>query len=336
MADTYLEITNYTGTNPISIHFPYLDPSHIEVTVNGVVQTLNTPTQSGSYEIHGTTNVVFFLNVPSNGDVIRISRVTPSTPLVDWRNQTAISGGGLDNTVKQPLYVMEEVREVYVNKGAWAGDIIGITKGGTGNATGRAVGSSVDVVSNTSSLWTYYPLMQGGALASHSGNAKEVSADLDLTYIPSTPNPGGVQGNLACPTMTASTFANPSDSRIKKDVEDSDLGLSFVESLRPVRFKFKQSSDLSGSEEDNIKNAVVTEDGRDKHLDQYKYGFIAQELKESIDLFATNSDVGWSLGHDSIETVSTMKLVAPLVKAVQELSQMVEELEARILQLESN
>jgi len=342
MPDTYLEIDPYAGTNPILIPFPYLDPSHIEVKVNDVVQVLNTPGQTGSYEIHGTTNEVFFLTVPSNGDAIRISRVTPSTPLVDWHNQTAISGSGLDNTVKQPLYAIEEVREVGVYNGTWDGDIISTAKGGTGNATGRAVGSSVDVTNNRSHLYTYWPVMVGGLLQSGpEGVSKIVYGDFDLSYIPSTIGPGitgdpQVQGELSGVEMAAYSFITLSDERVKKNIEDSDVGLEFINSLRPVKFQFKRSTDLSGSEEDYIRNAVITGDGREKHGTQQKYGFIAQELKEAIESHSPGSDIGWNGGVDKAEGVSGTKLVAPLVKAVQELSQKVEELEARIVQLEPN
>jgi len=93
---------------------------------------------------------------------------------------------------------------------------------------------------------------------------------------------------------------------LKKDVENSDLGLDFINNLRAVKYK-------------NI-------DGKRNH-----YGIIAQELKELLDQL--DIDFGGFQDHNLDEkepldtyTIGYGELIAPLIQAVQELSKQVEEL----------
>lgn len=97
-----------------------------------------------------------------------------------------------------------------------------------------------------------------------------------------------------------------SDQRLKKDIENSDLGIDFINDLRAVKYK-------------NI-------DGKRNH-----YGIIAQELKEVLDQL--DIDFGGFQDHNLDEnepldtyTIGYGELIAPLIKAVQELSKQVEDL----------
>ena len=104
--------------------------------------------------------------------------------------------------------------------------------------------------------------------------------------------------------MYANGTINTSDKRLKENINDSDLGLSFVNALRPVSYKFID----------------------DKKPEKLKYGIIAQEVQEVLkesgnEDFAGITDKGDYLGADYVQ------FIAPLIKAVQELSAKVEELE---------
>ena len=104
--------------------------------------------------------------------------------------------------------------------------------------------------------------------------------------------------------MYANGTINTSDKRLKEDISNSDLGLSFINELRPVSYKFKN----------------------DKKPEKLKYGIIAQEVQEVLkesgnENFAGITDKGEYLGADYVQ------FIAPLIKAVQELSAKVEELE---------
>jgi hypothetical protein len=104
--------------------------------------------------------------------------------------------------------------------------------------------------------------------------------------------------------MYANGTINTSDKRLKEDISNSDLGLSFINKLRPVSYKFKN----------------------DKKPEKLKYGIIAQEVQEVLkesgnEDFAGITDKGEYLGADYVQ------FIAPLIKAVQELSEKVAELE---------
>jgi hypothetical protein len=105
-----------------------------------------------------------------------------------------------------------------------------------------------------------------------------------------------------------------SDLRLKKDIEELSDSLTLINSLRPVKFRFK-------SEEDGPTS----------------YGLIAQEVQP---LFADTDNVVNDMvpSEDEDQTVylslEYIQLVAPLIKAVQELSTKVDNIEARLALLE--
>jgi hypothetical protein len=107
------------------------------------------------------------------------------------------------------------------------------------------------------------------------------------------------------------TIAVTSDQRDKTDIVDigSDRGLSFVEKLRPVSFYYNENRDKP-----DVKTGFK------------RYGFLAQEvlaLEGSDNVIINNEDTNNLKYHGEA-------LVPVLVKAVQELSTKVAELEAKI------
>ena len=128
-----------------------------------------------------------------------------------------------------------------------------------------------------------------------------------------------------------------SDRNQKKNIENSELGLQFINDLRPVKYKF-------------IKNTS----------DRTHYGLIAQDVTSSLDKFnidkkdfagfiSYNNYVSGSseiteeafskieneddkMGWDKVEKYSLRydEFISPMIKAIQELTKKVEELEAKI------
>ena len=110
---------------------------------------------------------------------------------------------------------------------------------------------------------------------------------------------------LRCNTQTISSL---SDERDKKDIEDIDIGLDFINDLRPVNF---------------------TWDRRDGSMHEIKsQGFIAQEVDEVQQKYNCE-DYLQAVMKENPEKLemSYGKLVPALVKAIQELTDRVEELE---------
>ena len=121
-------------------------------------------------------------------------------------------------------------------------------------------------------------------------------------------------------------WSNPSDIRMKEDIVTATAGLSFINDLRPVTFKWKKQKDipttLSGYVKDSDKryNAETTQ-----------HGFIAQEVKTAIDAHSELKD-GFDMWKedtlDGRQRVGETALIPMLVKAIQELSAKVTALEA--------
>jgi hypothetical protein len=140
---------------------------------------------------------------------------------------------------------------------------------------------------------------------------------------------GSGSNDTAC-TNGGTTWSNPSDVRIKKDIETSTAGLSFINDLRPVNFKFKTKGELDPDfylyEEGSTEPASFT--------DQVVNGFIAQEIKEVIDNHPEyKGDELWKEGlekHDKKQRVAPTALIPILTKAVQELSAQVTTLQQEI------
>lgn len=177
----------------------------------------------------------------------------------------------------------------------------------------------------------------------------------------------GQLGNSAVTTYAYGAVQNRSDARDKADVRDTELGLSFINALRPVDFKWDYRDDYRQSaaeapkapelpsvkadeaEKEAYKAALivfnaqktewqeknklsnVVRDGSKKRS-RYHQGLIAQEVKAACD--AAGVEFGGYQDHsvkggDDVLSIGYEELIAPLIKAVQELSAKVAELEAK-------
>lgn len=122
-----------------------------------------------------------------------------------------------------------------------------------------------------------------------------------------------------------------SDARDKTDIRDTILGLEFIKKLRPVDFKWDMRDDYLEENEDG-ELVAKPKDGSKKRK-RYHHGLIAQEVKQVLDEmgidFGGYQDHKINGGND-ILTIGYTELIAPLIKAVQELSSKVEELQAKV------
>ena len=129
----------------------------------------------------------------------------------------------------------------------------------------------------------------------------------------------------------SASWAAVSDERYKKDIEDSSAGLSFINDLRPVTFKFKQKNELDTDLYGYDANSTDT----DGYTDEVAHGFLAQEIKTAID---NHSEIkaGQEIWKESPEAkgkrqnVSHIGMIPMLVKAVQELSAQVTTLQQEL------
>ena len=101
-----------------------------------------------------------------------------------------------------------------------------------------------------------------------------------------------------------------SDRRWKSDIKNSDLGLDFINKLRPVSYLRKN---------DETK--------------KIEYGFIAQELEETLNKIGISSAGILTKDSQGMYGVRYNDFIAPMVKAIQEQQTQIEELKALVKQL---
>lgn len=131
-------------------------------------------------------------------------------------------------------------------------------------------------------------------------------------------------GDSRTTTHVYGTVQNRSDARDKADVRDTTLGLDFINELRPVDYKWDMRDDYF--EEDEEGNRTPVEKDGSKKRSRYHHGVIAQELPSEFGGVQDHSVNGGS----DVLSVGYDEFIAPLIKAVQELSTEVTELKAQL------
>ena len=113
-------------------------------------------------------------------------------------------------------------------------------------------------------------------------------------------------------SISSNTNSLPSDRNFKRDISDLDLGLNLITKLKPSQYNYKIDSDDCPK----------------------MYGLIAQDLEESLTEVGVEKNSSWLLQHEpnsdkkqSDYSLDYLKLTPVLIKAIQEL-------EARVKQLE--
>jgi len=215
--------------------------------------------------------------------------------------------------------------------------------GGANVAVGYYALSSIETVSNNTAIGHQ-------ALKDDTGisNSSALGANTAVT------GSNQVQlGDSSTTTYVYGTVQNRSDARDKADIRDTELGLDFIMSLRPVDYKWDYretyktaapEKPIKGTPEaqqeyaakmeqwrqqNNLSN--ITPNGSNKRS-RYHHGLIAQEVKAVMN--AKGIDFGGYQDHsvnggDDVLSIGYDELIAPLIKAIQELKAEIEELKAR-------
>ena len=140
---------------------------------------------------------------------------------------------------------------------------------------------------------------------------------------------GSAGGKIYNAFTSSATWTQTSDGRLKTNVQDDSLGLSFINRLRPVKFNWKASPDID-------KDLPYYNETNQRDTDTVIHGLIAQEVKAALDAEGCSTFNGWDGGnHDTIQAISREMFISPLIKAIQELSAANEALTARIAALEA-
>lgn len=198
-------------------------------------------------------------------------------------------------------------------------------------------------------------------------NATAINNSTGLGYNARVSGDNQVQiGDSTTTTYTYGAVQNRSDERDKAEIRTTTLGLDFINKLRPVDFKWDYREDyienkdvLVSEEREEVTTIIVTDaegneteeekittidavyenevinlpqDGS-KMRGRFHHGFIAQEVKTLIDV--ENVDFGGYQDHSlsggiDVKSLGYEEFISPMVKAIQELTAKVNELEIKL------
>ena len=169
--------------------------------------------------------------------------------------------------------------------------------------------------------------MGTGNLASAVNGAGQIAIGDTVTCVGNdnfTFGAGSLDSNIA---FGATSITAPSDIRLKEDIQDEKVGLDFINDLRPVTFQWKKEKDIP-SHFDSYKEGSEERTMNGKH----NHGFIAQEVKATIDSHGLKEgfDMWAEDDADGRQRVAPNAIMSVMVKAVQELSAKVQELEEKL------
>jgi hypothetical protein len=209
-----------------------------------------------------------------------------------------------------------------------------VTTGYDNIAIGRNSGSAGTSASGSAMITGYRNILIGneGSLSATDGIHQIcLGSHLEGANSSFTFGNGGTDSRIS---VGATSITAPSDERYKEEITTSTAGLSFINDLRPVTFKWKKEKDIPTDHRSYVKDSDkrVMEKG-----EKINHGFIAQEVKAVIDNHSEIKD-GFDMWqadpNDGRQRLAPSELIPMLVKAVQELSAKNDALEARIKTLE--
>ena len=134
---------------------------------------------------------------------------------------------------------------------------------------------------------------------------------------------GSASGKIYNSFTVNATWTQTSDERLKKNIQEDTLGLSFINRLRPVKFTWKPSNEL---EQDN---PYYAEENK-RNTTTVIHGLIAQEVKAALDAEGVDTFAGWDMGPDGIQAISREMFISPLIKAIQELKAEIDSLKSQL------
>jgi hypothetical protein len=143
----------------------------------------------------------------------------------------------------------------------------------------------------------------------------------------STVTIGSGAGKISNTFTSNATWSQSSDERLKINIQDDTLGLSFINRLNPVTYKWKPSPEID-------KSLPYYKETNERNTDVTMHGLVAQQVKTALDAEGVDTFAGWGEGLDGVQTISREMFVSPLIKSIQELSTKLDAALARIATLE--
>jgi hypothetical protein len=292
----------------------------------------------GSFAVATATTANYITGVGYNAG--RYPTGASNTSVGAYALQGASGGSTATENVAVGAYAMESVTSggACTAVGYTAGD--SITSGNWNTVIGHSCGASITTgngntgvgynsIRNVSTGGTNSALGDSAYLTGSYSNSTCIGYDSAVTG-----NSQVQLGNSGTTTYVYGTVQNRSDERDKADIQTTNLGLDFVMQLQPRMFRWdmredyrpaKPADDASAEEwaayDEACKLDNLSHDGSHKR-GRFHQGLIAQEVKAVMDSMGV--DFGGYQDHkinggQDVLSVGYEEMIAPLIKAIQEL-----------------
>jgi hypothetical protein len=243
----------------------------------------------------GANNIAIGSGAAQNSTGIQITTIGQGAAPNTTGNNSVYIGQTCATTATSGTY------NVIIGQAACGGAVgVALTSGGQNTVIGGSA--------NVSSATAVGQIVLGFSLAGQADNNVTIGNNAGKIYNAYTVN---------------ATWTQTSDGRLKTNIIDDSLGLSFINRLRPVTFNWKPSNEIDPSlpyyNETNQRNTTTV-----------IHGLIAQEVKAALDAEGCSTFNGWDAGNeDTIQAISREMFISPLIKAIQELTARVAALESK-------
>jgi hypothetical protein len=255
--------------------------------------------------------------------------------LIGYKAGTGVDGNSNSNNVGIGFEALNGVEDGSQNTAVGKEALKSVTSGQWNTGLGDRAGDGITTGNANICIGTTSDVVNTGSSQIAIGNGATVSGGNGIAIGEVTASGNnfsfGKSGNVVTNDFTTNALWNrSSDIRKKKNIKDANLGLEFINDLRTVTFQWKPSEEHP----EEWKNFTIDEEGKkvyaEMNTDIVMHGMIAQEVKKALDKCGIDTFGGWGEDSNGCQTLSIEMFVLPLIKAVQELSAKVTELESKL------
>ena len=292
----------------------------------------DTTSTSGLIQSNGGSDALFDISNTSNNGSIKLNTLnatgTSRSVSVNYNGVNVpgnisayniYSNNKEDASIQYPTAVLQYDGNIVSYRGALFNDTTvyytyGVKVGG------------IDAFTTETRLSSITLSAQGGRNLNLNGNTV-ISFNNFIPYQPNSYTCGS-SSNQWSAIYAVTGVVNTSDQREKTNVTSSVLGLNFIQKLNPVSYKWIVGSNEVIRDEQGNQVGITSHPGKRTH-----YGLLAQEVKTAYEECGATDFAGWVLldtsDPDSQQALRYDQFISPLIKAVQEQQEMIDQLKTK-------
>ena len=242
-------------------------------------------------------------------------------------SNTAVGGGALSTVVSGTLNTAVG-RNAGASTTGTANTLMGyasglsISTGSSNTCVGENAGDAIQSGSNNICIGS-------GADAAHDA-AISITMGIGITGQGDHFKFGKASNVVSNQFTSNASFSRSSDFYKKTNIVDTDIGLSFINELKPITFNWRPNNEFPK----HYKDYSETENHMDTELNLY--GMIAQDVEKALQKVGHENFGGWSKEEDGSQRLSQEMFIYPLINAVKELSEKCDSLQNEINELKGS